>query len=81
MVTFKSDNTSDPSLTKCVDVYLCVSCDKDLKTYHIQWLMKGLVDDKNKGKNKVLILSKRECQPKRMRDYEFSIMSDPWILT
>ena len=35
----------------------------------------------HKGKNKVLILSKRECQPKRMRDYEFSIMSDPLILT
>ena len=24
-----SDNTSDPSLTKCVDVYLCDNCDKD----------------------------------------------------
>ena len=29
LVTSKSDNTSDPSLTKCVDVYLCDSCDKD----------------------------------------------------
>lgn len=27
--TSKSDNTSDPSLTKCVDVYLCDNCDKD----------------------------------------------------
>jgi len=29
LVSSKSDNTSDPSLTKCVDVYLCDSCDKD----------------------------------------------------
>ena len=29
LVTSKSDNTSDPNLTKCVDVYLCDSCDKD----------------------------------------------------
>lgn len=29
LVKSKSDNTSDPSLTKCVDVYLCDSCDKD----------------------------------------------------
>jgi len=29
LVSSKSDNTSDPSLTKCVDVYLCDTCDKD----------------------------------------------------
>ena len=29
LVTSKSDNTSDPNFTKCVDVYLCDSCDKD----------------------------------------------------
>jgi len=29
LVSPKSDNTSDPSLTKCVDVYLCDTCDKD----------------------------------------------------
>ena len=29
LVNRVSDNTSDPNLTKCVDVYLCDSCDKD----------------------------------------------------
>ena len=29
LVSRVSDNTSDPNLTKCVDVYLCDSCDKD----------------------------------------------------
>merc|ERR1719443_364209 len=29
LVSSKSDNTSDPNLTKCVDVYLCDTCDKD----------------------------------------------------
>lgn len=29
LVKSKSDNTSDPSLTRCVDVYLCDTCDKD----------------------------------------------------
>jgi len=29
LVASKSDNTSDPNFTKCVDVYLCDSCDKD----------------------------------------------------
>jgi len=28
-VSSKSDNTSDPSFTNCVDVYLCDTCDKD----------------------------------------------------
>lgn len=30
--TSKSDNTSDPSLTKCVDVHLCVNCDNDFNS-------------------------------------------------
>ena len=29
LVSSKSDNTSDPNLTKCVDVYLCDTCDQD----------------------------------------------------
>ena len=29
LVNRVSDNTSDPNLPKCVDVYLCDSCDKD----------------------------------------------------
>jgi len=29
LVSPKSDNTSDPSLTKCVELYLCDTCDKD----------------------------------------------------
>jgi len=31
LVNSKSDNTSDPSLTRCVDVYLCDTCDKDFE--------------------------------------------------
>ena len=29
LVTSKSDNSSDPNLTQCQDVYLCDTCDKD----------------------------------------------------
>jgi len=33
LVTSRSDNTSDPSLSKCVDVYLCDNCDKDFDRF------------------------------------------------
>jgi hypothetical protein len=43
------DNTSDPSLTKCADVYLCDNCDKDFDS-----LNDLISHEKNCGKKEVI---------------------------
>jgi len=48
-VNSKSDNTSDPSLTKCVDVYLCDTCDKDFDS-----LSQLLTHEKTCGKTPIV---------------------------
>jgi len=47
----KSDNTSDPSLTKCVDVYLCDNCDKDFDS-----LQELISHEESCGKKEVICL-------------------------
>jgi len=47
----KSDNTSDPSLTKCVDVYLCDNCDKDFDS-----LPELISHEESCGKKEVICL-------------------------
>jgi len=49
--TSTSDNTSDPSLTKCVDVYLCDNCDKDFDS-----LQDLITHEKGCGKKEVVCL-------------------------